>query len=113
MMFADMTTKRFWGPENADRRAVGRRAVSFYGVELSHGGRYLRKITNVSRGGLLLEDKLRMRRPGQIMELLLPRPDTAPVRIQAEVVRVTRGGQVGLRALGGQRLYGLGGAVDL
>jgi hypothetical protein len=113
MIPTDMITKKFWNPDNSDRRSVGRRAVNFYGVELSHGGRYLRKITNVSRSGLLLEDKLRLRRPGQIIELLLPRPDNAPVRVQAEVIRVTRGGQLGLKALGGQRLYGLGGTVDL
>lgn len=113
MMAADMITKRFWGPENRDRRAMGRRPVDFYAVELSGGGRYLRRITNVSRSGLLLEDGLKLSQPGQVLELLLPRPDTSPVRIQAEVVRVTRGGQVGLRALGGQRLTGLGGEVDL
>ncbi len=60
-----------------------------------------------------MEDKLRLRQPGQVMELLLPRRDNVPVRVQAEVVRVTSGGHVGLRALGGQRLYGLGGSVDL
>ncbi|MES1172102.1 MAG: PilZ domain-containing protein [Bacteroidota bacterium] len=108
-----MITKRFWGPENRDRRAVGRSSVDFYAVELSHGGRYLRKITNISRSGLLIEDRLRMSQPGEVMELLLPRPHTTPFRIQAEVVRVTGAGQVGLRALGGQRLSGLGGAVDL
>jgi hypothetical protein len=45
------------------------------------------------------------------MELLLPRPDSAPVRVRAEVVRV-EDGQVGLRAIG-QRLYNLGGRIDL
>lgn len=73
----------------------------------------MRKIKNVSRSGLLLEDGLRMQRPGQVMELLLPRRDTEPVRVKAEVVRVTKAGHVGLKALGGQRLYGLGGQLDL
>jgi hypothetical protein len=108
-----MNTLRFWGPANPDRRSVGRDPVDFYAVELSQGGRYLRKIKNVSRTGLLLEDALRMQRPGQVIELLLPRPDTAPMRIKAEVVRVTGAGQVGLRTLEGQRLSGLGGEVDL
>ncbi|MBC8133019.1 MAG: PilZ domain-containing protein [Deltaproteobacteria bacterium] len=108
-----MITKRFWGPANPDRRAVGRQAVDFYGVQLSHGGRYLRRITNISRTGLLLEDRLNTQRPGEIMELELPRTDAVPVRVVAEIVRVTRGGQVALRALGGQRLSGLGGSVDL
>jgi PilZ domain len=109
----DMVTKRFWNPGNGERRSVGRKAVDFYAVELSHGGRYLRKITNISRGGLLIEDRLRLHQPGQIMELELPRTDTAPIRIHAEVVRVTGAGQVALRALNGQRLYGLGGTVNL
>lgn len=108
-----MNTLRFWGPAKADRRSVGRDPVDFYAVELSQGGRYLRKIKNVSRTGLLLEDGLRMQRPGQVMELLLPRPHTAPIRIKAQVVRVTNGGQVGLKALDGQRLSGLGGDVEL
>ena len=108
-----MNTLRFWGPANPDRRSVGRDPVDFYAVELSQGGRYLRKIKNVSRTGLLLEDGLQMQRPGQIMDLLLPRRDTAPMRVKAQVVRVTNAGQVGLKALDGQRLYGLGGEVDL
>jgi hypothetical protein len=113
-LHTDMITKRFWGPENRDRRSVGARLpVDFYAVELSEGGRYLRKITNVSRSGLLLEDRLRLSRPGQVMDLLLPRTDTTPVRVRAEVVRVTRRGEVGLRALGGKPLSGLGGEVDL
>jgi len=108
-----MTTKRFWGPARADRRSVGRRAVDFYAVELAHGGRYLRRITNISWTGMLLEDRLNTQPPGTIMELELPRPDAVPVRVKAEIVRVTRGGQVALRTVGGQRLSGLGGTVDL
>jgi hypothetical protein len=112
-MFTYMMTKRFWGPALNDRRLVERRPVDFYAVEVSHGGRYLRRISNVSGSGLLLEDRLTTRRPGAIVELELPRPDNGPVRVKAEVVRVTRGGQVGLRALEGERLYGLGGSVAL
>ena len=112
-MYQYMTTKRFWGPALNDRRSVGRRAVDFYAVEVSHGGRYLRRISNVSGSGLLLQDHLTVQRPGAIMELELPRQDNRPVRVRAEVVRVTRGGQVGLRALDGQRFHGLGGSVDL
>ena len=108
-----MTTKRFWGPALNDRRSVGRRAVDFYAVEVSQGGRYLRRISNVSKGGLLLEDRLTTRRPGAILDLELPRGDNTPVLVKAEVVRVTRGGQMGLRALGGEKLDGLGGSLDL
>lgn len=113
MLITDMVTKRFWGPANPDRRSLGRRAVDFYAVELSHGGRYLRRIRNVSGTGLLLEDHMNTQRPGEIMELELPRTDSVPIRMQAEVVRVTRGGQVGLRALTGPSLHNLGGSVDL
>lgn len=113
ILFEYMTTKRFWGPALNDRRSVGRRAVDFYAVEVAQGGRYLRRISNISRSGLLLEDRLTVQRPGAIMELELPRQDNLPVRVKAEVVRVTRSGQVGLRALDGQRFHGLGGSVDL
>ena len=108
-----MVTKRFWGPAVRDRRSVGRRAVDFYAVEVSHGGRYLRRITNISRNGLLLEDRLSAPPPGTIMELELPRGDSPPAHVKAEVVRVTDGGLVGLKALDGDRLSGLGGEVDL
>lgn len=110
---ADMTTKRFWGPARRDRRSVDRRTVDFYAVELSHGGRYLRRIRNISGSGLLLEDRLNAQVLGAIMELELPRLDATPVRVKAEIVRITRAGQVGLRALDGQRLSGVGGIVEL
>ncbi|MEO5767017.1 MAG: PilZ domain-containing protein [Polyangia bacterium] len=108
-----MTTKRFWGPANPDRRSVGRRSVDFYAIEVANGGRYLRRITNLSRTGLLMEDRMNTQQPGAIMELELPRPDAVPVRLKAEVVRVTSGGHVALRALGGKRFHGLGGSVEL
>ncbi len=108
-----MTTNRFWGPANPDRRSVGRRTVDFYAIELSHGGRYLRRISNISNNGLLLEDRLNAQRLGGIMELEVPRPGGTPVRVKAEIVRIARGGQLGLRALDGQGLSGMGGTVDL
>lgn len=108
-----MLTKRFWGPAIPDRRSVSRRAVDFYAVELSHGGRYLRRISNVSRTGLLLENRLNAQPLGSVMELELPRRDAQPVRVKAEIVRFTEHGQLGLRALNGQRMYGLGGHLDL
>lgn len=108
-----MNTLRFWGPTSTDRRSVDRKPADFFAIELSQGGRYLHRIKNVSPTGLLMEDALRLQRPGQIMDLLLPRPDRDPVRVQAQVVRVTKGGQVGLRALGDASLSGLGGDVEL
>lgn len=108
-----MITKRFWGPALSDRRAVGRRAVDFYAVEISHGGRYLRRIRNISRTGLLLEDRLSAQQPGAVMELEMPGGDNSTVSVKAEVVRFTHDGQVGLKAVGGDGLVGLGGAVDL
>jgi hypothetical protein len=104
---------RFWGPANPDRRSVGRKPADFFAIELSQGGRYLHRIKNISRTGLLMEDPLRVQRPGQIMDLLLPRRDTEPVRVKAQVVRVTKAGHIGLKALGNTRLYGLGGNVEL
>jgi hypothetical protein len=109
---ADMITKKFWG-QAKDRRSVERRPVDFYAIEVENGARYLRRITNLSLTGLLMEDRMNTQRPGAIMELELPRPDAVPVRLKAEVVRVTPAGQVALRSLGGQGLHGLGGSVEL
>ena len=52
-----------------DRRARRRVAADFYAIELVAGGRYLRRVANVSRDGLLLESPLSDERPGQIVEL--------------------------------------------
>jgi len=43
----------------------------------------------------------------------LPRGDNTPVLVKAEVVRVTRNGQMGLRALGSEKFDELGGSLDL
>lgn len=108
----DMITKRFWGPAFDDRRGVKREDVDLYAIELLNGARYLRRICNVSGSGLLLEDRLTIQTPGAIVHLELPRSEGEPVKIDAEVVRVIRGG-VGVRALGGASLEGLGGTIDL
>jgi len=97
-----MTTKRFWARSFAektdDRRARRRVAADFYAIELVAGGRYLRRVANVSRDGMLLESPLSDEQPGQIVELELPRRERQPpVRVKAEVVRVTAEGQVALR----------------
>jgi len=96
-----MNTKRFWAPPTEDRRSRHRLAADFYGVELSNGGRYLRRITNVSRDGLRLENPLGDEQPGQIIELELPRigADDPVTRVKAEVVHVSPEGNVGLRRL--------------
>jgi hypothetical protein len=108
----DMMTKRFWGPAFDDRRGVKREAVDFYAIELLNGARYLRRICNVSGSGLLIEDRLTVQKPGAIVHLELPRPEGEPIKVDAQVVRVIRGG-VGVRALGGTSLEGLGGTIDL
>jgi hypothetical protein len=105
-----MITKKFWS--QADRRGITRVPVDFYAVELSGGARYLRRICNVSDGGLLMADPLTTKRPGAIVHLELPRIGASPVKVDAEVVRVAGGG-VGVRALDGASLAGLGGAIDL
>jgi hypothetical protein len=100
-----MNTKRFWAPSVDDRRARRRVSANFYAIELAGGGRYLRRVENVSRDGLLLQSPLADERPGQIVELELPRAskdgqgDGQPVRIKTEVVYVTAQGQVGVRRL--------------
>lgn len=95
-----MNTKRFWSPSADDRRARRRVSANFYAIELSGGGRYLRRVENVSRDGLLLQSPLGDEKPGQIVELELPRDGQgAPVRVTTEVVYVTTDGQVGVRRL--------------
>jgi hypothetical protein len=95
-----MNTKRFWAPTADDRRARRRVSANFYAIELAGGGRYLRRVENVSRDGLLLQSPLGDERPGQIVELELPRDgERAPVRVKTEVVYVTPAGQVGVRRL--------------
>jgi PilZ domain len=95
-----MNTKRFWAPSFEERRARRRVSADFYAIELAGAGRYLRRVANVSRDGLLLESALADEMPGQIVELELPRTEhDEPVRIKTEVVYVTPQGQVGVRRL--------------
>ena len=95
-----MNTKRFWAPSFDDRRARRRVSANFYAIELAGGGRYLRRVENVSRDGLLLQSPLGDEAPGQIVELELPRSgQNEPVRVTTEVVYVTPEGQVGVRRL--------------
>jgi hypothetical protein len=99
-----MLTKRFWAPltsklGSSDRRRLWRHPADFYGVEVVDGNRYLRRISNVSRNGLLLVNPLGDEQPGQVIDLELPRksPDHAPTRVQFEVIYVTPPGKVGVR----------------
>ncbi|HVU51050.1 MAG TPA: PilZ domain-containing protein [Polyangia bacterium] len=95
-----MNTKRFWASSVDDRRARRRVSANFYAIELAGSGRYLRRVENVSRDGLLLQSPLGDETPGQIVELELPRgAEKEPVRVKTEVVYVTPGGQVGVRRL--------------
>lgn len=89
-----------------------REPADFYAVELVAGARYLRRICNVSSDGLLLEDRMTLKTPGSIIHLELPRGKSGPVTVSAEVVRVGRGA-VGVRALDGASLEGLGGSIAL
>ena len=95
-----MDTKRFWAPSFEERRARRRVSADFYAIELAGAARYLRRVANVSRDGLLLESALADKMPGQIVELELPRTEhDEPVRIKTQVVYVTPEGQVGVRRL--------------
>jgi hypothetical protein len=95
-----MNTKRFWAPTVDDRRARRRVSANFYAIELAGGARYLRRVENVSRDGLLLQSPLADEKIGQIVELELPRGgEIGPVRVKTEVVYVTAEGQVGVRRL--------------
>lgn len=111
-MSVTMTTMKIWGPLFEDRRSVKREPADFYAVELVAGARYLRRICNVSAEGLLLEDRVTQKEPGSIIQLELPKRGSAPLRVNAEVVRVGRGA-VGVRTLGGASLEGVGGSIAL
>jgi hypothetical protein len=111
-IFVHMITMKIWGPVFGDRRSVKREPADFYAVELVAGARYLRRICNVSAEGLLLEDRMTLKEPGSIIQLELPKRQGAPVKVSAEVVRVGRGA-VGVRALNGASLDGLGGSIAL
>jgi len=110
-----MHTKRFWGPANPDRRGEERRPSFFYVVELGrHGARYLRRTLNVSRRGLVLENRLGMERPGTILELEVPRGDQSdPMRVRAEVIHLMSSGRYAVRAVDGQTFDDAGGVIAL
>lgn len=93
-----METKRIWRRELEEKRVERRVPADFYAVELSEGARYLRKVTNVSGDGLLIESPLGDERPGQTVDLELPRLEgEEPLRVQGEVVYVKDDGKVGVR----------------
>ena len=92
-----MLTKRIWRRDVEEKRERRRVPADFYAVEVAQGARYLRRITNVSDGGLLMESPLRDERPGQIIDLELPQQEgESPLRVQGEVVYVTEDGRVGI-----------------
>ena len=92
-----MNTKRVWVRDLAEKRGERRVPADFYAVELDQGGRYLRRVTNVSDDGLLFESPLRDERPGQKVDLELPRiAGEEPLRVQGEVVYVKDDGRVGV-----------------
>lgn len=92
-----MRTKRIWRRDVEEKRGRRRVPADFYAVELSQGARYLRRVTNMSGDGLLIESPLADELPGQMVDLELPRRrGESPLRIQGEVVYVTDQGQVGV-----------------
>lgn len=91
-----MNTKRIWRQSIEEKRDGKRVSADFYAVELAQGGRYLRRVANVSGDGLLIESPLADEQPGQVVNLELPRQSGGPLRVRGEVVRVTEDGQVGV-----------------
>ncbi|HXT96374.1 MAG TPA: PilZ domain-containing protein [Polyangia bacterium] len=95
-----MVTRQNWRPDLAEKREKKRISADFYAVEVSDGARYLRKVTNVSGDGLLLESPLADERPGQRVDLELPRREgEKPLRVEGEVVYVKEDGRVGVHVL--------------
>jgi hypothetical protein len=60
-----------------------------------------------------MEDRLAFQRPGAILELELPRRLQQPLRVRAQVVRVSGRGEVGLQTLDAPILDDVGGSIDL
>ena len=102
-----MRTNHYWAPlspllpsASPERRTLRRQPADFYGVEVVGGSRYLRRIKNVSSDGLLLVNPLGDERPGQVIDLELPRRSVSQpvITVQLEVVYV-EAGKVGVRRL--------------
>jgi hypothetical protein len=92
-----MRTKRIWRRDVEEKRGRQRVPADFYAVALTEGARYLRRVTNVSGDGLLLESPLADEQPGQVVDLELPRRrGESPLRVRGEVVYVTDAGRVGV-----------------
>jgi hypothetical protein len=95
-----MRTKQNWRPDLAEKREKKRISADFYAVEVADGARYLRKVSNVSGDGLLLESPLGDELPGQRVDLELPRLEgEPPLRVEGEVVYVKEDGRVGVHVL--------------
>jgi PilZ domain len=95
-----MRTKQNWRPDLAEKREKRRISADFYAVEVTGDARYLRKVSNVSGDGLLLESPLGDERPGQRVDLELPRLEgESPLRVEGEVVYVKEDGRVGVHVL--------------
>jgi hypothetical protein len=95
-----MVTKQNWRPDLAEKREKKRISADFYAVAVTDGARYLRKVSNVSGDGLLLESPLADERPGQRVDLELPRLEgEPPLRVEGEVVYVKEDGRVGVHVL--------------
>ena len=109
-----MNTMRIWRREVEEKRGRTRVPADFYAVELSEGGRYLRRITNISGDGLLLHSPLADEQPGQVIHLELPLRGETPLTVEGEVVYVTDRGQVGVRVTSTRLpVEGLGGLEAL
>ena len=94
-----MDTKRFWARSVDDRRARRARIrPTSTRVELAGGSRYLRRVGTFRATACCWSSPLGDEKPGQIVDLELPRRSAGePVRVKFEVVYVTAGGQVGVR----------------
>lgn len=95
-----MRTKQNWRPDLAEKREKNRISADFYAIEVTDGARYLRKVSNVSGDGLLLESPLGDEQPGQRVDLELPRLEgEPPLRVEGEVVYVKEDGRVGVHII--------------
>ena len=95
-----MQTKQNWRPDLGEKREKRRISADFYAVEVEDGARYLRRVSNVSGDGLLLESPLGDEQVGQRVDLELPRLEgEPPLRVEGQVVYVKDDGRVGVHVL--------------
>ena len=82
----------------ADRRIAPRTETAFFAVEISGRDRYQRLVRNISASGFAFEDRLATEKPGDLVLMDFPVPNsTHTLRVAGRVVHVRAEQGVGVR----------------